>query len=81
MRKIVGQSVVVATLAAVALLPLAGTASAAPSEPTAQSSSADRCWGHHGRLFCDWDHRDRDRDRDRYDRDGLLDLDLGLGLL
>jgi uncharacterized membrane protein len=52
MRKIVGSAMVSAALAAATLVPLAGTASAAPAEPTAKPSAADRCWWHYGRLHC-----------------------------
>ncbi|MGW7418210.1 hypothetical protein [Streptomyces sp. NPDC054863] len=52
MRKIVGRAAATAALTAVALLPLAGVASAAPAQPSAQPSAADRCWVHHGHLYC-----------------------------
>lgn len=75
MRKIVGQAVVTAALAAVALVPLAGTASAATAEPVAKPAAADRCWWHHGHLYCSdygpWHHHT-----------GVgVGLGLGIGLL
>ncbi|MEU8891697.1 hypothetical protein [Streptomyces sp. NPDC048442] len=74
MRKIVGRAAATAVLTAVALLPLAGAASAAPAQPSAQPSAADRCWVHHGHMFC--------TDGPRWHpHHGLLDLDVDLDLL
>lgn len=68
--KYVGRAAAAAVLASVAIVPLAGVASAAEPAPAAGSSApSDRCWYHHGVWYCHgwgWDH------------DHLLDLDAGL---
>jgi hypothetical protein len=56
MRKF-GQTAVLAALTAAALLPLAGTASAAAAEPSAKPAAVDRCWMHHGKVVCSDDLR------------------------
>ncbi|MEU8888734.1 hypothetical protein [Streptomyces sp. NPDC048442] len=74
MRTIVGRAVAASALAVIAIAPLAGSASASTVDQTAKSTAAaDRCWRHHGHVYCDdgpWHHHH-----------GLLDLDVDLDLL
>lgn len=73
MRKMLGRTVAAAALAAAAITPLAGVASASPSEQATKPAAADRCWFHHGGWHCnDWHHGNNDL----LDLDADLDLDL-----
>ncbi|MCX5206851.1 hypothetical protein OG897_36310 [Streptomyces sp. NBC_00237] len=54
MRAIIGRAVAASALAVIAIAPLAGTAAASTVDQTAKSTvAADRCWRHHGHLYCD----------------------------
>ncbi|MFI5802029.1 hypothetical protein [Streptomyces sp. NPDC051561] len=77
MRKF-GQTVVLAAMTAAALLPLAGTASAAAAESSVKPAAIDRCWLHHGKVYCS----DDPRWYPHYTGVGVgLGLGLGIGLL
>ncbi|CAM5297532.1 hypothetical protein GCM10010329_81830 [Streptomyces spiroverticillatus] len=77
MRKF-GQTVALAALTAAALLPLAGTASAATAEPSAKPAAVDRCWVHYGKVVC----TDDPRWYPHYSGVGVgLGLGLGIGVL
>ncbi|MDJ0460518.1 hypothetical protein [Streptomyces sp. H27-C3] len=65
MRKILGRT---ATAAAPAVIPIAGTASAASDRAGSRTAAADRCWNDHGDWYC----------HDHSHHDGLLVLDLDL---
>ncbi|MER5888165.1 hypothetical protein ABT160_30460 [Streptomyces sp. NPDC001941] len=73
MRKTIARAAVSTALAAAALIPLAGAATAAPAEKSAQPAAAHHCWVRHGHVHCvGYD--------DYYGPTVGVGLNLGLGL-